>query len=173
MGLPLGLPPLPGLPPLSGFTLGFSPLPMGLAPSVSLSLVTPVGLVTRSVPVEGRVVVTCVPLSVVRGATVVTRSLEVLWLTVPLPLLMPEGRVVAPLLLPLLVVVVAGRLVVGLLTWVLVVLVGRVVIVVVTLFEPELLWLTVLLPILEPVGREVELLLVVVVAGRLVAGLLT
>ena len=104
-----------------------------------------------------------------------TRSLEVLWLTVPLPLLMPEGRVVAPLLLPLLVVVVAGRLVVGLLTWVLVVLVGRVVVVVVTLFEPELLWLTVLLPILEPVGREVELLplLVVVVAGRLVAGLLT
>ena len=101
-----------------------------------------------------------------------TRSLEVLWLTVPLPLLMPEGRVVAPLLLPLLVVVVAGRLVVGLLTWVLVVLVGRVVVVVVTLFEPELLWLTVLLPILEPVGREVELL-VVVVAGRLVAGLLT
>lgn len=101
------------------------------------------------------------------------RSLEVLWLTVPLPLLMPEGRVVAPLLLPLLVVVVAGRLVVGLLTWVLVVLVGRVVVVVVTLFEPELLWLTVLLPILEPVGREVELLLVVVVAGRLVAGLLT
>ena len=101
-----------------------------------------------------------------------TRSLEVLWLTVPLPLLMPEGRVVAPLLLPLLVVVVAGRLVVGLLTWV---LVGRVVVVVVTLFEPELLWLTVLLPILEPVGREVELLplLVVVVAGRLVAGLLT
>ena len=104
-----------------------------------------------------------------------TRSLEVLWLTVPLPLLMPEGRVVAPLLLPLLVVVVAGRLVVGLLTWVLVVLVGRVVVVVVTLFEPELLWLTVLLPILEPVGRVMELLplLVVVVAGRLVAGLLT
>lgn len=45
-----------------------------------------------------------------------TRSLEVLWLTVPLPLMEPEGRVVAPLLLPLLVVVVAGRLVVGLLT---------------------------------------------------------
>lgn len=52
-------------------------------------------------------------------------------------------------------------------------LVGRVVVVVVTLLEPELLWLTVLLPILEPVGREVELLLVEVVAGRLVAGLLT
>ena len=138
-------------------------------------VVAPLLLPLLVVVVAGRLVVGLLTWVLVGRVVVVVVTLfepELLWLTVPLPLLMPEGRVVAPLLLPLLVVVVAGRLVVGLLTWV---LVGRVVVVVVTLFEPELLWLTVLLPILEPVGREVELLplLVVVVAGRLVAGLLT
>ena len=108
----------PGLLPLS---LGLPPLPPGLPPLRLSMVVTAVDLVSRLVAVEGRVVDTCEPLSVVRGVTAVPWSLAALWLlvvlrvTVPLPLRLPVERVVAPLLL-LLVVTVVGRLVEGLLT---------------------------------------------------------
>lgn len=128
-------------------------------------MVTAVDLVSRLVAVEGRVVDTCEPLSVVRGVTAVPWSLAALWLlvvprvTVPLPLRLPVERVVAPLLL-LLVVTVVGRLVEGLLTCVLVVLVVRPDVLGATLFVLELLlrvtwgvaveWLVVLFSL----GRE-------------------
>lgn len=124
---------------------------------------TAVDLVSRLVAVEGRVVDTCEPLSVVRGVTAVPWSLAALWLlvvlrvTVPLPLRLPVERVVAPLLL-LLVVTVVGRLVEGLLTCVLVVLVVRPDVLGATLLVLELLRVT--------WGVAVEWLVVLFSLGR-------
>lgn len=126
-------------------------------------MVTAVDLVSRLVAVEGRVVDTCEPLSVVRGVTAVPWSLAALWLlvvprvTVPLPLRLPVERVVAPLLL-LLVVTVVGRLVEGLLTCVLVVLVVRPDVLGATLLVLELLRVT--------WGVAVEWLVVLFSLGR-------